>query len=279
MGGGGPSAKESGNEQYDDLFQMGVEDVDENLDNLLEVDDDEETMKSKRKSTSSMSSERSSFSYFGPRQARLMSKLLTHTHLPGLTSLDQMHLLALADTVSTCQLDLAERFAIDAAKNAISKESSIVGGGGGKTEGEPSAESLDDCGLRFLLAMKHFTYLQRCLPMNQRAQLQKQGLGTENIIWAFHSESEELLDMIPSVSKGIPTWKELRELGIGWWGVGNHSTLKKLIEKVAKAAFQKTQDPLDAAVFYLAMKKKSLVWGLYRSIKDDRMTAFFKNKD
>ena len=73
--------------------------------------------------------ENQSFSYFGPRQARLLSKLLTHTHLPGLTSLDQMHLLALADTVSTCELDLAERFAIDAARKAISKESTDSGGG------------------------------------------------------------------------------------------------------------------------------------------------------
>ena len=82
--------------------------------------------------------------------------------------------------------------------------------------------------------------------------------------------------MIPSVNKGTPSWKELKELGVGWW-VRNNGALKKLMEKVAKAAFQKNQDPLDAAVFYLAMKKKSLVWGLYRSVKDERMTTFFKN--
>ena len=53
---------------------------------------------------------------FGPRQARLLSKLLTHTQLPGLSSLDQMHLLAMADTVASCKIDLADRFAIDAAR-------------------------------------------------------------------------------------------------------------------------------------------------------------------
>ena len=36
------------------------------------------------------------------------------------------------------------------------------------------------------------------------------------------------------------------------------------MEKLAKASFQKNNDPLDAALFYLAMKKKSLVWGLFR---------------
>jgi hypothetical protein len=47
--------------------------------------------------------------------------------------------------------------------------------------------------------------------------------------------------------------------------------------QLAKAAFQIRQDPLDAAIFYLAMKKKSLVWGLFRSKRDERMTSFFAN--
>ncbi len=125
--------------------------------------------------------------------------------------------------------------------------------------------------------MKHFSYLQRCLPMAQRVQLQKQGLATSCLVWGFHSESEEeLLSMIPSVAKGNPTWAEMRELGVAWW-VRSNTTLRRLMEKLAKAAFQKNQDPLDAAVYYLAMKKKSLVWGLYRSVKDERMTSFFAN--
>lgn len=67
-------------------------------------------------------------------QGRLLSRLLTHTHLPGLSSLDQMHLLALADTVSTCNTDFSERFAIDAAKSAIAKENLS-----GLPEGEASS--------------------------------------------------------------------------------------------------------------------------------------------
>ena len=80
-----------------------------------------------------------------------------------------MHLLALADTVASCNLDLAERFAIDAARSAMNKESlSTVQGG------DQSLESLDDCGLRCLLAMKNHCYLKRCLPIGQRAALSKQ---------------------------------------------------------------------------------------------------------
>ena len=251
------------------------------MDNLLDDDDDflmdGDSVSGRREAAkaaaAATAAENQSFSYFGPRQARLLSKLLTHTHLPGLTSLDQMHLLALADTVSTCELDLAERFAIDAARKAISKENTDSGGAADSA----SPESLDDCGLRFLLAMKHFSYLQRCLPIAQRKLMKFKGMDTKNIIWAFHSESEEeLLNMIPCVSKGAPTWPDLRELGVGWW-ITNNTILKRLFEKVAKASFQAKNDPLDAAIFYLAMKKKTLVWGLYRSVGDERMTTFFKN--
>ena len=260
------SKPESG-QGFDDLFSnSNIADSHDNLDSFLEEDD-----LMPRPMTPK---EKKGLSYFGPRQARILSKLLTHTSLPGLSSLDQMHLLAMADTVASCKVDLADRFAIDAARNAMAKETST---GTATSTGEPSLESLDDCGLRFLLAMKQYMYLQRCLPMNQRKSLQKQGLSSNNLIWGFHSESEEeLLNMIPSVLKGTPTWAELRELGVAWW-VRNNNQLRKLIEKVAKASFQATQDPLDAAIFYLAMKKKSLVWGLYRSIKDERMTSFFKN--
>lgn len=218
--------------------------------------------------------ERQYLSHFGPRQGQLLSRLLTHTHLPGLSSLDQMHLLALADTVSTCNTDFAERFANDAAKTAIAKENLTGNPGDSETV---STDSLDDCGLRFLMAMKHFNYLLRCLPLAQRNQFQKQGVGTSNIVWAFHSESEEdLLNLIPNYSKGQVKWAQLRELGVGWW-LRNQSLLKTCFERLAKSAFQHKQDPLDAALYYIAMKKKSVVWGLFKNKRDDKMTAFFAN--
>lgn len=138
-------------------------------------------------------------------------------------------------------------------------------------------DTLDDCGLRFLLAMKHYNYLLRCLPLVQRGQFQRQGVSSNNLVWAFHSENEEeLLQLIPSYAKGTPKWSILKELGVGWW-LRNHTLLKTCVEKVAKTAYQEQQDPLDAAIYYLAMKKKSVVWGLFRSRRDDRMTSFFSN--
>lgn len=48
--------------------------------------------------------------YFGQHQAHTLTRKLTHIHLPGLSSLDQMYLLALADTVANVKLDLSDRF-------------------------------------------------------------------------------------------------------------------------------------------------------------------------
>ncbi|CAH1397585.1 unnamed protein product [Nezara viridula] len=261
------------NPHYNELFETENILGEEHLDDLLVDEDEDESLCRADRRPSGPVDLATSLSHFGPRQGRLLSRLLTHTHLPGLSSLDQMHLLALADTVSTCNTDFAERFAIDAAKSAIAKENLTGLPEGGLT----TSDSLDDCGLRFLLAMKHYNYLVRCLPLSQRAQFQRQGMASNNLVWAFHSESEEeLLSLIPSYTKGSPRWGRLKELGVGWW-IRNHTTLKQCIEKVAKASFQANQDPLDAAIFYLAMKKKSLVWGLFRSKRDERMTQFFSN--
>ncbi|XP_067839108.1 dmX-like protein 1 isoform X3 [Heptranchias perlo] len=193
-----------------------------------------------------------SLTYFGPEHARVLSSHLLHSSLPGLTSMEQMFLMALADTMATISTDIGE-----------SRE---------RTQG---GETLDECGLRFLLAMRLHTFLLTSLPPVYRAQLLRQGLSTCHFAWAFHSEAEEeLLNMIPAIQRGDPHWSELRAMGVGWW-VRSTIILRRCVEKVAKAAFQRNNDPLDAAIFYLAMKKKAVLWGLFRSLHDRKMTEFF----
>uniref|UniRef100_A0A4W6C758 Dmx like 1 n=1 Tax=Lates calcarifer TaxID=8187 RepID=A0A4W6C758_LATCA len=192
--------------------------------------------------------------YFGPEHAQVLSSHLLHSSLPGLTRMEQMSLMALADTIATTSTDL--------------KDSQ------GKSKG---GETLDECGLKFLLAVRLHTFLSTSLPPAHRAQLLRQGLSTCHYAWAFHSEAEEeLLNMLPALQKGEPTWPELRSMGVGWW-LRSTNKLRRCIEKVAKASFQRSNDPLDAAIFYLALKKKAVVWGLYRSQKNAKMTDFFRN--
>lgn len=71
------------------------------------------------------------------------------------------------------------------------------------------------------------------------------------------------------------TWTTLKQYGVGWW-LKNPNLIKTLIERVAKCAFQKNNDPLDAAIFYLAMKKKAIMVALFKTVKDEKMTTFFK---
>ncbi|XP_012871474.1 PREDICTED: dmX-like protein 1 [Dipodomys ordii] len=189
--------------------------------------------------------------YFGPEHAQVLSGHLLHSSLPGLSRMEQMSLMALADTIATTSTDIGE-----------SRDKSQGG------------ETLDECGLKFLLAVRLHTFLTTSLPAC-RAQLLRQGLSTSHFAWAFHSVAEEeLLNMLPAMQKHDPTWSELKAMGVGWW-VRNKRILRTCIEKVAKAAFYRNNDPLDAAIFYLAMKKKAVIWGLYRSQKDTRMTQFF----
>uniref|UniRef100_A0A4W3JQR7 Dmx like 1 n=1 Tax=Callorhinchus milii TaxID=7868 RepID=A0A4W3JQR7_CALMI len=227
---------------YDELFEtsVGTEDL-----SLLDVFGD--VYASKIIDLSQYSP-----TYFGPEHARVLSSHLLHSSLPGLTSMEQMFLMALADTVATISTDIGE-----------------------SRERAQGGETLDECGLRFLLAMRLHTFLSTSLPPVYRAQLLRQGLSTCHFAWAFHSEAEEeLLSMIPAIQRGDPHWSELRAMGVGWW-VRSNNTLRKCIEKVAKAAFQRNNDPLDAAIFYLAMKKKAILWGLFRSLQDKKMTEFF----
>ncbi|KAM9368029.1 dmX-like protein 1 [Phaethornis superciliosus] len=230
---------------YEDLFQNTTVSTDD----LLTFDADEDSLKPNVIDLSQYSP-----TYFGPEHAQVLSRHLLYSSLPGLTRMEQMSLMALADTVATTSTDIGE-----------SRDRNQGGG------------TLDECGLKFLLAVRLHTFLTTTLPPVQRAQLLHQGLSTSDFAWAFHSVAEEeLLSMLPAVQKGDLTWSELRAMGVGWWVRNTHS-LRKCMEKVAKAAFQQNNDPLDAAIFYLAMKKKAVIWGLYRSQKDTKMTQFFGN--
>ncbi|XP_066499855.1 dmX-like protein 1 isoform X2 [Hoplias malabaricus] len=230
---------------YDELFQATTL----SMDDVNPLDSEEEDSKPKVIDLSQYSP-----TFFGPEHAQVLSSHLLHSSLPGLTRMEQMSLMALADTIASTSTDIGESQ--------------------GKSQG---GETLDECGLKFLLAVRLHTFLLTSLPPAHRSQLLCQGLSTCHYAWAFHSEAEEeLLNMLPAMQKGEPTWPELRAMGVGWW-LRSTNKLRRCIEKVAKASFQRNNDPLDAALFYLAMKKKAVVWGLYRSHKNMKMTAFFSN--
>ena len=111
-----PQQQENKEETYAELFGSSIPVIE---DDVLHLDEDEVERPQRR---TSMAHESKSLAYFGPRQAQFLAAMLTHTQLPGLSSLDQMHLLALADTVASCNVDFADKFDINKAKEAMAKE-------------------------------------------------------------------------------------------------------------------------------------------------------------
>jgi hypothetical protein len=225
---------------------------------------------------------------FNSKVCKLLNEYLTCIQLNGLTSIDQMYLVALADTVANVKCDVIFNPSEDLFQKKDLNENSAKNQTTSETNS--SDQIVDNCGLKFLLALRSYNYLMKTLPIPNRDKLKSIGLGTANFAWAFHSECEQdLLNALPKVNNNqnseiggdsaansYLTWADLKQYGIGWW-LKNPILLKQLIEKVAKCAFQAKNDPLDAALFYLAMKKKGVLWGLFKTVKDVRMTEFFKN--
>ncbi|CAI5454853.1 unnamed protein product [Caenorhabditis angaria] len=263
---------------YDDLFEDDA--VQENLDDMLKDDNSSGGGRSRHQSVGSdvLKQDTAVATVFTAKHYRKLTELLTHTHLPGLSSVDQMHLLAIADTLSHFTSDVIDKLTqANAAMQPVVQ--SVLGDAtaGGYATAAAGVETVDECGLRYLMAMKQHEYLLVCLPFKQRMELKKLGLSFSHIIWAQHSETEtELLNAVPGMQKSNPTWEELRSLGIAWW-LKNTASLKICVEKLAKAAFQQNQDPMDASLFYLALRKKNVLTHLFKSARNQMMSEFFMN--
>ena len=211
---------------------------------------------------------------FNANVCNILIDYLMYVRLAGLDSLDQMYLVALVDTVANVKCDVT----FNKNEDLFLKKEYNFSNRRGSIPNEPTSQIIDNCGLKYLLSLRHYNYLMKTLPIANRTKLMEIGIGTSNYAWAYHSECEqELLNSLPRVSTGKDIkWSELRQYGVGWW-LKSSNSLRVLIEKLAKCAFQQKNDPLDAALYYLAMKKKGVVWGLFKTIKDLKMTDFFKN--
>lgn len=87
--------------------------------------------------------------------------------------------------------------------------------------------ALDSNGLRYLISMRSFYILNRRAtlpvgPTSKSAVLEQTGkrerLRYRDMIWAFHSESQELLlNVSTAACDGKMCWSDARALGIAIW--------------------------------------------------------------
>ncbi|KAK7518148.1 RAVE protein 1 C terminal-domain-containing protein [Phyllosticta citriasiana] len=143
---------------------------------------------------------------------------------------------------------------------------------------EKHRRSIDDNGCRFLLFFR-----QKFLREGQRnGAVKRDGVVTVNghheetrqgeviswreMTWAYHSGSQDiLLDLVGRHFQGRLGWKEARKAGVFMW-MTDLNALRSQFEVIARNEYTKTEErnPVDCALYYLALRKKPVLVGLWR---------------
>ncbi|KAN0040986.1 hypothetical protein ACTFIV_003522 [Dictyostelium citrinum] len=171
---------------------------------------------------------------FTKRQARKLSEILSSIKLGNLSSSEQIQLLAVTDTYG---------------------EIGEMRGG------------LDENGSRFILSAKVFQFLRRSLPPQDRPI----SLSTTDILWALHSEAQETI--LSTCFPTDPDWEALKQIGAGLW-IKSPSTLRNVVEKLAKTTYILKRDPRECSLYYLALGKKGALVALHKASKDVKQVEF-----
>ena len=230
---------------YSALFTTTAHLDDSDDDQGLFSDEEEHNVINRRSITHSESGYDTNYC-FDSRRAGELDGYLSRYQLPGLTRGEQLALSCLALTIGATSQSFSDNM-----------------------HSQPAGQDLDDCGLRFTLELKYQNSISK--------RSEKVPLQPNDCIWAFHSSCQtQLIDLIPGFKEKELSWEELKSVGVGWW-VRSGIALKNLIEIVCKTKFQTTKKPIECALFYLAMKKKTLLQSLYRTVRDTKMATFLKH--
>ncbi len=223
--GGGLSQNNAEDQEYDELFTNKTPDADAFMYGYEEED----------KVDLSFADLEPGSDDFTPELAKQLSAILRYAQLMNLSDLEQVRLLAIAETVANTKMSFGEhtqRTESSTHSTNLAFDLGTTAGSGyassGLSHGVGGGEAMDDCGLRYLLALQNYTTLSESLPLNVTADR----LPTSDFIWAFHSEAEnELLAVIPCVQEDKLMWAELRDVGVGWW-LRSSDKLRLLVERV-----------------------------------------------
>ena len=86
------------------------------------------------------------------------------------------------------------------------------------------------------------------------------------IVWAYHSSSQDILvDLISRHHNGRLEWRHARDSGIFMW-LTDRKALSDQFEAIARSAYstKDPKDPVDCSLYYLALRKKAVLIGLWR---------------
>ncbi|KAL8665513.1 MAG: hypothetical protein Q9202_002218 [Teloschistes flavicans] len=159
--------------------------------------------------------------------APLLTEKLTRVSIPQLSSREQIHLVDMIECIST--VDRHQR-------------------------------SMDDNATRYLLFFRQHMIRKSQVPAD------KAGITFREIAWAYHSGSQEILvDLVSRQFQGRMLWEHAKESGIFMW-MSNLTALRAQFEVIARNEYTKTDEknPIDCSLYYLALKKKNILIGLWR---------------
>ncbi|KAF9270044.1 WD repeat-containing protein [Marasmius fiardii PR-910] len=140
---------------------------------------------------------------------------------------------------------------------------------------DEQSRALDSNGLRYLISMRSFYILNRrasspSSPESQgsvpRGTIRRERLRYRDMIWAFHSESQELLlNASAAACNGKMGWSDARALGVAVW-LSSFDSLKAQFESIARNEYMlnDTRDPTRCSLYYFALGKVKLVHGLWK---------------
>lgn len=121
---------------------------------------------------------------------------------------------------------------------------------------EKHRRSIDDNAGRFLLFFR-----QHILSKGHQGPI-----SWREIIWAFHSGSQDILvDLVSRHFNGKMMWQHAKECGVFMW-LTDINALRSQFEVIARNEYTKTEEknPVDCALYYLALRKKPVLLGLWR---------------
>ncbi|KAI1135316.1 regulator of V-ATPase in vacuolar membrane protein [Hypoxylon sp. FL0543] len=132
---------------------------------------------------------------------------------------------------------------------------------------EKQRRSMDENGARFMLFFR-----QHALRKRRTNEIH---MSWREINWAYHSTSQDILtDFVSRQYHGTMLWGCARESGMFMW-LTDEAAVKTQFEIVARNEYTKSEmkNPVDCSLFYLALKKKTVLQGLWRMASWNREQA------
>lgn len=148
---------------------------------------------------------------------------------------------------------------------------------------EKQRRSMDDNAARFMLFFRQHSL--------HRGRSNEINLSWREINWAYHSNSQDILtDVVSRQFHGKTLWEHARESGMFMWMTDSNALVRRIVyfskyfanlvqkaqfEVIARNEYTKSdlKNPVDCSLFYLALRKKTVLQGLWRMASWNREQA------